>query len=392
MTHKTVKVVDIFQESVCNVCGIKEINQHFNVNENYVGYCGVFIPLREIVSESLGLTLNYKDGRSMEICLDCKDKVVNFFQFKRKIKDAQKAGGNGKTLHARSKFSENTRNKIVKNICEIIENYTEKCSVTSIRVNEGKRRLIIEGNDDIESENDEQDSENETEMHRPRNIFEEPIFIKAEPEDKQEITFNDEDTEDSDDYWGDFSQRKNVSTASAVSMSKTRSSGSSAIGPPAKKIKCTTTKKSSLNLTKLGATTSFSIPVINEDELNLLDYELTNNEDFETKLGQELIQQTKKIEAHKKGNTTIIRNMIKTLIGEEICSQMNMTGKVNAIIRDECNLDRMIKAPDSIVALLAKCTSMLSSGSASEINRDVKRTISRGISDRVRDRKRRVNN
>lgn len=77
----------------------------------------------------------------MEICLDCKDKVIKFYNFKRKVKEVQ----NTNVSFSKQKTQQRERKtKIVQNIIEIVENYTERFSISSIRVEETTKKLIIE--------------------------------------------------------------------------------------------------------------------------------------------------------------------------------------------------------------------------------------------------------
>lgn len=73
--------------------------------------------------------------------MDCKDKLVKFYHFKRKAKEIQKR----KLQSSRQRVPRKDKhNKIVHNIIQIVENYTEKCSISSIRVDESNKKLIIE--------------------------------------------------------------------------------------------------------------------------------------------------------------------------------------------------------------------------------------------------------
>lgn len=99
----------------------------------------------------------------MDICLDCKDKVVKFYHFKRKVKETQQTQQKSKTNYDKQQSSSNSR--IVHNIYKIIESYAEKCAVSAIRVQEDSKKLIIESN--------------ETDSHRVNN---EEMEIKQEPE------------------------------------------------------------------------------------------------------------------------------------------------------------------------------------------------------------------
>lgn len=86
--------------------------------------------------------VDVKDGKSTDICLDCKDKVVKFYHFKRKVQDVQKR----KSFRpAREKPRQKMKSsKVVHNIVQIVESYTDKCSVSSIRVDQTNRKLVIE--------------------------------------------------------------------------------------------------------------------------------------------------------------------------------------------------------------------------------------------------------
>jgi hypothetical protein len=73
--------------------------------------------------------------------LDCKDKVVKFYHFKRRAKEIQKRKLQSSRLRGPKKEKQS---KVVHNIVEIVENYTEKCAISSIRIDEGSKKLIIE--------------------------------------------------------------------------------------------------------------------------------------------------------------------------------------------------------------------------------------------------------
>lgn len=83
------------------------------------------------------------DTKSLEICLDCKDKVIKFYHFKRKVHDVHKRQHNFRPGREKPRHKEK-RSKVVHNIVQIVENYTDKCAVSSIKVDESSRKLIIE--------------------------------------------------------------------------------------------------------------------------------------------------------------------------------------------------------------------------------------------------------
>lgn len=85
----------------------------------------------------------------MEICLDCKDKTLKFYHFKRKVKEGREylhksTNNNRKKPQDTQKYS-----KIVCNIYRIIENYTEQCAITKIQINTTDRALIIESSEKL---------------------------------------------------------------------------------------------------------------------------------------------------------------------------------------------------------------------------------------------------
>lgn len=74
--------------------------------------------------------------------MDCKDKVLKFYHFKRKVKEVQKQRNSrqNEQIEARKK----KKSKVVHNIVSIVENYSEKCSISSIKIDANSRKLIIE--------------------------------------------------------------------------------------------------------------------------------------------------------------------------------------------------------------------------------------------------------
>lgn len=120
------------------------------------------------------------DTKALEICLDCKDKVIKFYHFKRKVHDAQKSK-NFRPGREKPRRKEK-RSKVVHNIVQIVENYADKCSVSSIKVDENSRKLIIEPKSSqqpaipsatITSKNEHANHENDELLDE---IFETPAF------------------------------------------------------------------------------------------------------------------------------------------------------------------------------------------------------------------------
>ena len=98
----------------------------------------------------------------MEICLDCKDKVVKFYHFKRRAKELQKQ--HIRPTRQNTPQQHERQSKIVHNIVKIVENYTEKCSISTITIDESSKKLIIESQEES-----------------PKNLTRIPIQIKELP-------------------------------------------------------------------------------------------------------------------------------------------------------------------------------------------------------------------
>lgn len=88
--------------------------------------------------------MNDREAKEMQICLDCKDKVIKFYHFKRKVKEIHKRNirSNKQKTQQNEKFS-----KVVHNIVNIVETYTEKCSISTIKIDESSQKLIIQARD-----------------------------------------------------------------------------------------------------------------------------------------------------------------------------------------------------------------------------------------------------
>lgn len=163
----------------------------------------------------------------LEICLDCKDKVIKFYHFKRKVQETQKQNRRHEkptNIPKSQKSVKNKQSKVIHNIYDIVKNYTEKCSIVKIRVNENNKKLIIESNDDnhettgsISEDLNQQHSFNHVKIkeepesdicessdliswkcssqnsHESANLFDfdDVVLIKQEPEELPDITFED---------------------------------------------------------------------------------------------------------------------------------------------------------------------------------------------------------
>lgn len=80
----------------------------------------------------------------MEICLDCKDKVVKFYHFKRRAREVQKQNITKNFFTTQNLPPKSKQSKVVHNIVKIVEEYSENCSISSIRIDRNSKKLIIE--------------------------------------------------------------------------------------------------------------------------------------------------------------------------------------------------------------------------------------------------------
>ncbi|CAG9806683.1 unnamed protein product [Chironomus riparius] len=213
MATKRINIVDVFEAKLCGLCGSNELSQFFSINDNFVEYSGIFIPFRQILAESLNINISKEDGESMEICLDCKDKSLKFYHFKQKVKDVQAHIPKSSSKKSKSQTLQKS-SKVVHSIYKIIENYTEKCSISKIRVDEKSKKLIIESNDQpqhIEKLRYVQAEDYEENAIDPTVIKQEPIVLCGQSlinESVDENYFNEDydDDETDPDYSSDYSK------------------------------------------------------------------------------------------------------------------------------------------------------------------------------------------
>ena len=126
------------------------------------------------------------------------EKTIKFYHFKRKIKEAQGHIPRNSAKKLKPQASQKS-SKVVHTIYKIIENYTEKCSISKIRVNENSKKLIIESNDQPQQ------------VQTPRRCVQsedyeenaiDPALIKTEPSLLCESNFVDESV-DEENYFHD---------------------------------------------------------------------------------------------------------------------------------------------------------------------------------------------
>lgn len=146
--------------------------------------------------------------------MDCKDKLVKFYHFKRRAKEIQKRKHQSCRPRAPKKEKQS---RVVHNIVDIVENYTEKCSISTVRIDENNKKLIIEP---INLENESFSSiitpviiPNKEELPFEAEYVSEnalaAVIIKQEPglmieensfNDEDSMTFNDTMDHDDDDH------------------------------------------------------------------------------------------------------------------------------------------------------------------------------------------------
>lgn len=54
-------LTDVFKESICCVCSLSYVNQYYNINKNYIDYCGKILSLSEILEEALNVSQKIKN-------------------------------------------------------------------------------------------------------------------------------------------------------------------------------------------------------------------------------------------------------------------------------------------------------------------------------------------
>ncbi|KAG5671352.1 hypothetical protein PVAND_001553 [Polypedilum vanderplanki] len=127
---------------------------------------------------------------------------------------------------------------------------------------------------------------------------------------------------------------------------------------------------------------SLRIPVTSEQEVYELAHRLGNDENFQRKLGMEIINQRQFADSKETGVRSIIRRMMKEIICEDMCNRMNTTGRSSKL---SANCDggsvKAIKTPDSIMRFLAKFSALLTNTNEEDTYCEVKKVITRWISD-----------
>lgn len=126
------------------------------------------------------------------MCLDCKDKVIKFYHFKRKVKEVQRQSV---TPVKQKTLQKLRKNKIVHNIVEIVENYTEKCSISSIQIDVSHNKLIIESRDKVAvSEKAESRRFEDFDLRNPQIDVNAVSNVKNEPRSQMDEKFFNEDS------------------------------------------------------------------------------------------------------------------------------------------------------------------------------------------------------
>ena len=53
MASKRINITDVFEVKSCGLCGSNELSRFLAINENFIEYCGVYYPFREILADCL---------------------------------------------------------------------------------------------------------------------------------------------------------------------------------------------------------------------------------------------------------------------------------------------------------------------------------------------------
>ena len=146
--------------------------------------------------------------------------MIKFYHFKRKVKDVQ----NQNTRSSSSlESSKNKPSRIVHNILNIVENYTEKCSISSIRIDESNKKLIIESKNTQRAGNKTSPATepfefipelkgNVVNIKKEQGLLEDESEIMYSEHDNRSIaTLNESEFDDNTQY-DDFSEPANSST------------------------------------------------------------------------------------------------------------------------------------------------------------------------------------
>lgn len=159
--------------------------------------------------------------------MDCKDNVVKFYNFKRKVQrihvNNRKNERGTKSIELKER-GKNKQNKIVKNIYDIVQNFVEKCSVVTIKVSETNKQLTIESKEEetkrnfvhikeeLELEKLESSNGSILKCNTLQTVTDvidlsEIISVKQEPEELPDITFEDYTEYYPDQTFETFSQK-----------------------------------------------------------------------------------------------------------------------------------------------------------------------------------------
>ncbi|KAG5671357.1 hypothetical protein PVAND_001558 [Polypedilum vanderplanki] len=134
-----------FYENLCKLCNcdIKN-NEYFTINDNFIKINDIYVPLSEIIRETIGL--NDELHITSLMCKICEKKIIEFYNFKRKCKESQSVQSKRKDDCGRilTKIEEHLDDdKIVYSTLKIVENYIKKYAIQEIRQIESSMQLII---------------------------------------------------------------------------------------------------------------------------------------------------------------------------------------------------------------------------------------------------------
>ncbi|KAG5670654.1 hypothetical protein PVAND_000902 [Polypedilum vanderplanki] len=110
------------------------------------------------------------------------------YHFKKRIDEVQKnLRSKRKTIQQETPKISEKHTKIVQSIYQIIENYTTKCKISAIRVNENGKKLIIESSSSFETKESVNEDFFEQSTSFNDALHETPMIIKPEPTDATDV-------------------------------------------------------------------------------------------------------------------------------------------------------------------------------------------------------------
>ncbi|CAO1421711.1 unnamed protein product [Diamesa tonsa] len=87
-------VTSSFQNNVCRTCAFTGEGKYYNFNDNFIHFQKVYIPFLEVIRVVLDIDIDKNDGNSIEICESCKNKLIDFYHYRKRCQLIQTIQGN----------------------------------------------------------------------------------------------------------------------------------------------------------------------------------------------------------------------------------------------------------------------------------------------------------